>query len=209
MLTRLSGTLTSAEGNTACIEIDALGMSFDVMLPSYLASALLKDIGKPISLYTLLQLDPTGQSGALSPRLIGFASERDRRFFELFTTVKGVGGKRALRAMAEPPVKIAGHIAHRDHGALQRLPEIGKRLAETIVAELHGKVDPFVDVEVRVKSAGGAGPAGDVVGQAIEALVRLGEPRMDAERRVHKAARQDPALESAEALLAASLSHGV
>jgi Holliday junction DNA helicase RuvA len=188
------------------VDVDALGMTIDVMVASYLVDGLESRVGQTIGLHTLLQLEPAGQSGALSPRLIGFEDARDRSFYTLFTTVKGVGGKRALRAMAEPASVIAGYIASRDHAALQGLPEIGKRLAETIVAELHGKVDPFVSLDIHVAGQEKSSSTSGAVSQAIEALVRLGESRGDAEQRVRRAAERDAGLTSAEQLLSAALS---
>jgi len=205
MLARITGTLERIEGNRATVALDGLPMAVDAHMPTFLAERLAGLAGGPVTLHTLLHLDPHGQSGALTPRLLAFASADDRRFFELFTTVKGLGGKRALRAMAEPPATIAGAIARRDHAALQRLPEIGKRLAETIVAELHGKVDAFaletVEGGVRIEPKTGDGAHA----QAIEALIRLGEARAEAERKVGRAMEQNPKLDTPEAILAASL----
>jgi Holliday junction DNA helicase RuvA len=205
MLARITGTLERIEGTRATVALDGFPMAVEAHMPAFLAERLLASLGAPVTLHTLLQMEPHGQSGALTPRLLAFATADDRRFFELFTTVKGLGGKRALRAMAEPPATIAGAIARRDLVALQRLPEIGKRLAETIVAELHGKVDAFalevVGGAARIEPKTGDGASA----QAIEALIRLGEPRAEAERKVGRAMERNPALDSPEAILAASL----
>jgi len=203
MLARISGKLDGVEGTRIVVSLEGLPVAIEAHAPTFLAERLAGKIGQAVTLHTTLHLEPQGQSGALTPRLLAFSSAEDRRFFELFVTVKGLGGRRALRAMAETPARIAGAIAGRDHAALQRLPEIGKRLAETIVAELHGKVDAFaaevVHHDARIEpKAGGAGA------QAIEALVRLGEPRAEAERKVARAMERDPSLGSPEAILAAS-----
>src|SRR5712671_6350629 len=92
----------------------------------------------------MVYLEGQGQGTSFVPRVLGFATPREREFFELFTTVKGLGNKRALRALAREPVEIAGAIAEKNTRALQELPEIGKRLAETVIAELTGKVEKFV-----------------------------------------------------------------
>mgnify|MGYP001255842787 FL=1 len=89
-----------------------------------------------------------------------------------------------MRAMASPPGEIAAWIASRNTKALQTLPEIGKRLAETVVAELNGKVDGFVAAGSEIEPAPlpATGPAED----AVAALVALGQTRSDAEQRVAK-----------------------
>ena len=136
----------------------------------------------------------------------GFGSLRERDFFVLFTTVKGIGNRKALRALASSPGEIARFIAARDLKSLTQLPEIGKRMAETVVAELHGKVDAFLSTEevaqldraseVRIESRAAL--------DAIAALVTLGESESDAQRLVAKANSERPEAD-ADDLLAAVL----
>ena len=76
----------------------------------------------------------------MTPRLLGFLHDEDRAFFRQFLTVKGVGVRKALRALAAPVAKIASDIESGDATALAQLPGIGKRMAQQIVAELRGKV---------------------------------------------------------------------
>ena len=101
-------------------------------------------LGVRMSFHTLQYLEAQGQGTSFIPRTIGFGSRREREFFELFTSVKGLGNKRATRALAEEPALIAQGIAARDVKALQRLPEIGKKLAETIILELRDKIQPLL-----------------------------------------------------------------
>jgi Holliday junction DNA helicase RuvA len=138
------------------------------------------------------------------PRLIGFATPEDRAFFELFTTVKGIGNRKALRALQLPFGTIAAAIAQRDLDLLKSLPEIGKRTAETIVAELHGKVDQFV--ELKPMPADGVADSGKsaLVRDAVAVLTQLGEPKLIARQLVDRALAADPTLESAEVIVAAA-----
>src|SRR5690606_1694219 len=109
-------------------------------------------------------------------------------FYGLFTTVKGIGNRKALRAMAMATSQVAGAIEDRDLAMLQSLPEIGRRAAETIVATLRGKVEEVGEVGARVTAAttpgsDGKSPAAGGRGLAKEALtvlVQLGERRQDA-----------------------------
>jgi len=161
---------------------------------------LLGQIGKSVEFYTLHYLEGQSQGNAFCPRLIGFSSARDRSFFELFTTVKGIGNRKALRALVRPFSETALAIANRDTTALTSLPEIGKRSAETIIAELHGKVDAFVGaiastIEVLL-------PPHCV--DAIAMLVQLGETERDAKRLVQKAYECEPTIDSADQLVQTS-----
>lgn len=189
----------------AAAELEPVGMlRVEALLPGYFAERLAGLEGQTITLHTRLHLEAQGQGTSFIPRLLGFPSENDRAFFELFTSVKGVGAKKALRAMAAEPGEIAAAISGRDPKALQKLPEVGKRLAETMVAELHGKVDRWAIgsaiVEAR-PSAATSGPAED----AIATLVALGETRADAERLVTRAVGALGDQASAEALVARAL----
>jgi Holliday junction DNA helicase RuvA len=132
--------------------------------------------------------------------LIGFSSERDRAFFELFTTVKGIGNRKALRALVRPFAETATAIANRDAKTLTDMPEIGKRSAETIIAELHGKVDVFIGeiastIEVIMPAFSD---------DAISMLVQLGETKADAKRLVRLAFDAQPDITTADQLVQTS-----
>lgn len=176
-------------GSTAEIRLSG-GVWLEVLLPAYLARGMSERHGQPLSLYTHAYLESQGQGTSFIPRLIGFETIGDRRFFEVFTTVKGIGNRKALRAMEVPPAELARAIADRDTAALVRLPEIGKRLAETIIAELNGKVAAFLSVSERrdMDTPSGAHaprmPSSGPRHEAVAALVALGETRADAERKV-------------------------
>ncbi len=213
MIRALFGTLTALDPITraALVRIEQAGIEYEVLLPAYLADRLASaEMGSPVSLRTHHVLETATQGASYVPRLMGFGSESERRFFEVFTTVKGVGARKALKAMARPPGEIAAAIAAKDAKALTALPEIGKRLAETIIAELSGKVDAFVDpgvggAMVETKGAGLARAPG-AVGDAIATLIALGESPADAERRIEAAvARLGGDEHGAEALVQAAL----
>lgn len=205
MLTRLTGTLESVD-DALTIAVGAFAVRAEA--PRYLLDRLRGSdlIGREITLHTRADLESHNQGTSFTPRLIAFTSPEDRRFFEVFTSVKGLGAKRALRALAEEPAYVAAAVVAKDAKALQKLPEIGKRLAETIIAELSGKVDRFagdiganrtghsVSPNGAAAGAGAFSPTGE---EAIAALLALGESRPDAERKV--AAAQESAGQDADA----------
>jgi hypothetical protein len=90
------------------------------------------------------------------------------------------------------PAAIARAIATKNVKALVELPEIGKRMAETIIAELNGKVDVFLaasEIEQLDRAAESKPIArGTAEEEAIEALIALGEQRPEAERKIAKVA---------------------
>ncbi len=148
--------------------------------------AMLRDlVGTELTLHTALYIqgDASG-GGSLEPRLLGFLKHDDKRFFEKFVTVKGIGPRKALKALAIPVGEIAMAIESRDARALIELPEIGRRLAETIIAELSGKVTEFATPLAAARNGAkivSRGTRSEVEEDAIATLVQLGEKRADAE----------------------------
>ncbi len=193
VITRLSGTLESLDELAGTlVPAGQAGVAYEVLLPAYLAARLMPRVGQTVTLITLEYLDSPNQGATFVPRLVGFADVREREFFELLTTVKGIGNRKALRLLAAEPGAIASAISGRDTKSLQKLPEIGKRLAETMIAELSGKVEGFLSRgESAALDAAALGrvelklpPAAE---EAVEALVALGEMRGESERLVARA----------------------
>lgn len=201
MISRLSGTLD-------CITEDGRAMlqsgpiTYEVLVPAADIEALRNRTGQEVVFHTLHYLEGQSQGSTMLPRLIGFSSDLDRSFFTLFTTVKNIGYRKALRALQRPCREIASAIAAKDTTTLTSLPEIGKRSAETIVAELHGKVDPFLEGLVEPSSPIRAGEnMPPLVADAIALLTTLGESRTDARRRAELAFAAHPDVEGPEQLL--------
>lgn len=207
MINRLAGMLEGIEGLEATVKPDGMGIWYQVLVPAYEAQRLRERVGKPITLYTIEYLEGQGVGSSFIPRILGFTSPQDRRFFELLTTVDGFGNKKALRAMAQDPAQIARAILSADAAWLTKLPEVGKKSAEKVILELKTKVDAFLTAE-EVKgldrsAAGQPAPTGPVE-EAIAAIVQLGEDRPDAERMVRNAMARNKALKTTDQLIAAA-----
>ncbi|MBL4591782.1 MAG: hypothetical protein JKY96_07465 [Phycisphaerales bacterium] len=200
MLTRISAQLESISDDAIPAATLAMpgSIAIEILLPRYLADTPMAKIGQTITLHTVVYLESQGQGTSFVPRVIGFGSASDRAFFHVFTTAKGVGNKKALRAMIEPPSAIAAAIVSKDTKALIKLPEIGKRLAETILAQLSGKVEQFVGDAIMSRPSGASSivesrAMGGAAGEAVAALMALGEQRSEAERKVTIACEKVPA----------------
>lgn len=189
MITSITGRLESVAEGAAVLRPGSGPFAYEVLLPAYLAERLAPRVGVDVTLTTLAYLEGQGQGTSFIPRLVGFENGSDRDFFELFTTVKGIGNRKALRAMALHPTEIARLITARDAKGLTKLPEIGKRMAETVIAELTGKVERYLGAgegmvvtgdERRSSPTAGAGDRGPAAEEAVEVLVQLGESRSDA-----------------------------
>lgn len=205
MISRIHGIIHSRHGLAIHVTLPGTGLTREVLTTAHRADLLADDIGQSIEFLTIEYLESQGQGTSFIPRLIGFATPREKHLFELLTTVKGIGNRKALRAMASDAEQIAHWIARRDVAALTTLPEIGRKLAETIIAELASKIPgaaPHGEPKIiGTHTAHQAGPAE----QAIAALIALGDARTDAETRVRAALAREPDLTSTETILAAAL----
>ena len=186
MIVRLRGQLSEVGENSAVLDRD--GIAYEVLVPSYAVQELSACRGQDVTLHTLEYLEGGAAGGNLTPRIIGFLHPEDRAFFRRFITVKGVGVRKGLRALDAPVARIAAHIESGDTAALALLPGIGKRMAETIVAELRGKVTAHAYAGTDVPTAA-LGDLSTDQRDAIRILVDWGDPRADAERWIGRAAQ--------------------
>jgi holliday junction DNA helicase RuvA len=176
MIVKIHGVLEEINSGHAYLALPG-GLTYEVLVSSWTGARMGASIGQPVTLYTLHYIEGQNSGSTAYPRLAGFLSLQDKRFFELFTSVNGIGYRTALAAMALSSDRIATAIAERDAAMLQGLPKIGKRTAETIIATLHGKVEGFVspggspeEEVVEAAPVSGAG-AGKKKGKAPAAVV--------------------------------------
>ncbi len=121
------------------VYLDIGTMTLELLTPRADLINLQAMIGEEIEFHTFFYLESQGQGNTFLPRIIGFNSVADRTFFQQFTKVRGIGNRKALRAMAISTPTILRAIETRDLALLKSLPEVGKRTAEAIVSELHDK----------------------------------------------------------------------
>lgn len=206
MISRLRGTLESVGEGSVVLACGDL--AYEVLVPAADLPRYETSLGEEIVLHTIHVLEGVSQGASYRPRLIGFATPADRSFFETFTTVRGFGTRKALRALAMPFPRVAEAIAAGDVGVLSSLPEIGRKTAQTIVAELAESVDGYLR-EVGSTTRGGAADADDPARRlaldAIEVLVQLGEPRPTARELVDRAVAATSPPDSVEATVTAAL----
>jgi len=195
MIARISGRLEQVSGAAVLVDAGA-GVWYEVLVPACDLERHSRKLGQETVLHTIHYVEGDPTRGNLTPRLVGFLAADDRQFFRLFTTVKGIGIRKALRALARPVGEIAAAIQNKDARALAMLPEIGKRLAEQIIAELHGKVEAF--------AAAAAAPRAEMpqaAAEAVAVLVQLGEKRPDAAALVERVLAVAPDASSAEQII--------
>ncbi len=199
MICRLTGRLATVGEDAVVLELG--GVAYEVLVSTATSAALRPLCGGEVTLFTVHYFEGNPAGAHLVPRLIGFLDEADRAFFHLFTRVKGVSSRRALRAMALPTHQLAAAIDAGDLGLLTSLPDIGRKTAAQIVTELRGRMTPFLRASPTPLPATELTEAQRI---ALDILVRWGDRRADAQRWLAAAVEADPSLTEPEALVRAA-----
>lgn len=142
------------------------------------------------------------------PVLIGFNTQEEKAFFQLFISVDAIGPLKAVKAMEKSVEVIASAIENGDVEMLSSLRGIGKRTAQKIIAALRGKVQEFVGSPGQGDQPGQEFRSGvrsnemlDIVGQVVEVLVgQLGHTAIAAKRMVAEALVRNEAISTPEEL---------
>jgi len=179
LITKITGQLVALQNDVLTLRIDAY--EHEVLIPEFTRRQLQSELGQQISLHTIEYLEGNPMQGRMTPRLIGFTSEVEREFFELFCSVDGIGVRKALRAMVRPVKEVATAIEEQDAKGLSTLPGIGPAMAERIIAKLRRKVPKFALMVTRGEAAK-AEVQPDVVSETYEILRQLGHSESDARR---------------------------
>ena len=205
MISRITGRLQRLSEGEALIDLGT-GVCYDVHVPACDCERIERLTGQDVTLHTIHYLEGDPARGNLLPRLVGFLAEADREFFRVFTTVKGIGIRKALRALARPVSEVAAAIVAKDVRLLKNLPEIGPRMAERLVTELQDKVAAYAGEASATAAGSAAGSAiklPDCASEAVSVLVQLGERRNDAIALVERVLAVAPEAASPEAIIQA------
>lgn len=202
MIASLTGELRRVEEDRIHLKVGPAVL--EVLIAACDRADLEATIGEEVTIHTLFYLQGDASGGSIEPRLIGFLRGEDKRFFEKFITVKGVGPKTALRALSVPVAQIAEAIEEKNTRFLVGLQGIGRRTAELMVAELSGKVGAFAGVTT---SRAAPQPKTTEDEAAIAYLVspQMGLRRAEAEALLHRVKQTNPKAQKADELVPAML----
>ena len=170
MIGSLSGRLASKDIDEVVVDVQGVGYRVSIPLSTYES---LPGEGEEVRLLTHLHV----REDELA--LYGFASDRERRLFEILIGVSGIGPRLALHVLSRlTPERFVAAISRGDLTTLTGISGVGKKTAERMVLELKDKVADMADVEAidrgAVLTAGGE--------DAVKALIALGIRRAQAEQ---------------------------
>ena len=193
MISYITGTIRNLTREPGRAVVIAGGVGYEISLPTYVYQSLANDgirEGSEVELeiyYHVTERQP-------KPMLVGFRHPSEKQFFEQLIQVEGIGPAKAASALVFPVSTIASAIETEDLGSLQRLPGIGSRAAQKIVATLRGKVAATALLQDAGISEQGQTPppASDARSEAIEALVTLGYRPTEAQDKVDDVIRRTP-----------------
>lgn len=187
MITKMTGTLVRVLDDEVRIQIGPF--EHQVMVAEAVRRVIQTKTGEEITLHITEYLEGNSSGNRFVPRKIGFITETELDFFDLFCTVEKIGAKKALKAMARPVKEIADAIARQDTKWLSTLPGIGATTAEQIVTTLKRKVMSFTagpseHAEPGKKKKPGEEPTpgtdGKVIDEVYQALMGLGLTPLEA-----------------------------
>ena len=204
MITKISGNLLNLGDDWATLGVEAF--EYQVFIAEFTHRQLQAEVGRPVSLHTIYYHDGDPSRGRVMPRLVGFLSEVEREFFEMFCSVDGVGAKKALRAMVRPVQDIAVMIEEQDVKGLSSLPGVGAATAERIIAKLRRKMSKFALLVAR-QTPYAADVQRDVVEETFSALRALGHSESDSRKLLDSVLQSKRKFNDVESMLQAIYQH--
>ena len=183
MIAYLRGRVLTTTAETAILDVNGVG--YEVYCSGGAFKKLV--VGEVGELHTYLQVKEDGIT------LFGFADPKEKELFLKLITVSGVGPKMGISILAAMSAEeFARAIASADVKGLSKVKGLGKKTAEKIVLELHGKISAAEVLDasgerVGVETAQPTTKATPQEEEAISALMGLGFTRAESAQAVKKA----------------------
>lgn len=184
MISYLRGRVLTTTAETAIIDVNGVGYE------AYCSGGAFRKIvkGETVELYTYLQVKEDGVT------LFGFESTKEKELFLKLISVSGVGPKLGIAILASLSAdEFAQSVATADVKRLSAVKGLGKKTAEKIVLELHGKISAAEVLDAsgdRLTAAMESGSPAKLTREdedAVSALMGLGFTRSESAQAVKKA----------------------
>lgn len=182
MIAYLRGKVLTTTSETAILDVNGVGYE------AYCSGGAFQKltVGAVGELYTYLQVKEDGVT------LFGFADPKEKELFLKLITVSGVGPKMGIAILASLSGEdFARAVATADVKRLSAVKGLGKKTAEKIILELHGKISAAEVLGASGDSVGAEQPAtvklSPIDEEAIAALMGLGFTRAESAQAVKKA----------------------
>ena len=181
MIAYLKGKVLSIAAETAILEVNGVGYEL------YCSGGAFRKlvVGEQAELFTYLQVKEDGVT------LFGFANVKEKELFLKLITVSGVGPKMGIAILTGLSAdEFATCVATADVKRLSTVKGLGKKTAEKIVLELHGKISAaeIMQADVSLTSATSVTEKLSAVDEeAVSALMGLGFTKAESTQAVKRA----------------------
>lgn len=195
MIGYIEGKILKKEDERILLLANQVG--YEIMLPGIVMENLQgKKAGDALSLYIYYQQSERQPK----PVLIGFNSEIEKEFFQLFVSVEAIGPLKAVKALNIPISDIADAIESKDADILKNLKGIGGRTAQKIIATLSGKMAKFSLLQTPEQEQKKPVEV-QFADQVLDVLVsQLGHKSADAKQMIADALKRKPEISTPEEL---------
>jgi Holliday junction DNA helicase RuvA len=194
MISYLEGTLKKIYGDKVTLGVGGVG--YEILIPTYVMNEIRRTSKIEDSLKLYISYNQTERQP--KPVLVGFRTELDKEFFELFITVEDIGPSLAIKALTKPAREIARNIEEKAIKDLKQLKGIGERKAEKIVATLKGKAAKYALIpQENLPPEQPEDFKAEVEGVLV---AQLGHKPLEARRMIEDAMKRRPTIGSSEEL---------
>jgi holliday junction DNA helicase RuvA len=195
MISYIKGVLTEKSPTHVIVENNGIGYHLNISLATF----------SKIEHETEVKMFVHAQIKEDSPRSFvevyyGFAEEAEREMFMLLTSVSGVGFNTARLMLSSMSVaEIQSAIVQENVVAINKIKGIGPKTAKQIILDLKDKVAKHVDAaNVQLSTLVTDNPIRE---EALAALVALGFVRINVQKALNRAMKEQPNVSSVEELI--------
>lgn len=204
MISQISGTVIGVGDNSITLQMGDL--AYEILVPSSVIGAYRKksinadeESGELDTFHTIQYIEGSSGHGNQFMRLVGFKRKIEKDFFQLYTSVEGIGYKTALKSLTLPIQKIALAIENNDLATLKKLPHIGSRTAEKMVATLRGRMQKFaLDFEGQPLTVH---EEIDFHAEVLQVLRQIGYSETESLHLIEKAVQLSPKIKTSEEMI--------
>lgn len=204
MIVQISGKVISVSENAVTVQVGDL--AYEIYVPGSVINFFKKKSGESAggngesqTFHTIQYIEGSSGHGNQFVRLVGFRRKIEKDFFQLYTSVEGVGYKTALKSLVLPIQKISLAIESNDLATLKKLPHIGGRTAEKMVATLKGRMKKFLlDHEAQPLTVQ---TEPDIQSETTQVLQQVGYSASEALELMTKALEVNPKIKTAEEMI--------
>lgn len=182
MISFLRGKIIESGKNYIILDVNGIG--YRVHMADKALNSIAKNTGQ-VNLCTKQLFDQHGKTF----ELFGFLKREDLDFFELLTSVSGVGPRKALNAMSLIEFdELITAVVKDDYSYLNKISGLGQKTAQKVILELRDKIK-----KAEVLKYSEIDLAGEA--EAIDALMSLGYMQKDATAALRKISKKSKGVE--------------